>query len=143
LQVLTFQFYVQAAGLFSYPLHERQAIHADGRLEGEWARKDGTRIKVRLGGRQVCNEAGVPDACELIAEDVTEQRALEDHLRHLVATDALTGLANYRRLAEALDAEIGRSARTGRTFAVLMFDLNGLKEINDRYSHFVRCGWFA
>jgi diguanylate cyclase (GGDEF)-like protein len=31
--------------------------------------------------------------------------------------------------------EIKRSERTGREFAVLLFDLDGLKKINDRYGH--------
>jgi diguanylate cyclase (GGDEF)-like protein len=60
---------------------------------------------------------------------------LEDHLRQLAARDPLTGLANYRHLAEVLDMEIKRSERTGRSFAVLLFDLDGLKKINDRYGH--------
>ncbi len=77
----------------------------------------------------------MPEGCEIIAEDVTAQRAAEDHLRHLAATDALTGLANYRRLSEELESEIMRSDRTGRAFAVLMFDLDGMKQINDRYGH--------
>src|ERR1700686_3367705 len=67
-------------------------------------------------------------------EGVTPQRA-EDRLRHLAATDALTGLANYRRLNEALESEIKRSERTGRAFAVLIFDLNGMKRINDQHGH--------
>ena len=92
-------------------------------------------MKVRLSGRQVCGEPGVLEGCEIIVEDVTEQRASEDRLRHLEATDALTGLGNYRRLAEALEAEIRRSDRTGRAFAVLLFDLDGMKQINDRCGH--------
>src|ERR1700676_4219361 len=69
--------------------------------------------------------------------DVTAQRASEDHLQHLAATDALTGLANYRKLSETLDSEIKRSARTSRAFAVLVFDLNGMKRINDSRGHLV------
>ena len=106
-----------------------------GLVEVEWKRKDGTPMKVRLSGRRVGNEEGSPEGCEIIAEDVTAQRASEDHLRHLAATDALTGLANYRRLSEELASEIKRSDRTGRAFAVLMFDLDGMKQINDRYGH--------
>ena len=34
-----------------------------------------------------------------------------------------------------LDSEIRRSKRTGREFALLLFDLDGLKQINDRYGH--------
>jgi diguanylate cyclase (GGDEF)-like protein len=67
-------------------------------------------------------------------EDATAQRA-EDRLRHLAETDALTGLANYRRLSEAVESEIKRSERTARAFAVLIFDLNGMKRINDRHGH--------
>jgi diguanylate cyclase (GGDEF)-like protein len=48
---------------------------------------------------------------------------------------SITGLANYRHLAEVLDMEIRRSERTGREFALLLFDLDGLKKINDRYGH--------
>ncbi len=112
----------------------RQSGHID-LVEVEWKRKDGTPMKVRLSGRRVGNEDGPPEGCEIIAEDVTAQRASEDHLRHLAATDALTGLANYRRLSEELESEIKRSDRTGRAFAVLMFDLDGMKQINDRYGH--------
>jgi len=36
-----------------------------------------------------------------------------------------------------LDAEIRRFGRTGRTFAVLLFDLDGLKLINDAHGHLV------
>jgi diguanylate cyclase (GGDEF)-like protein/PAS domain S-box-containing protein len=111
-----------------------QTGHVD-LIEVEWKRKDGTPMKVRLSGRQVDIEQGAPDGCEVIVEDVTAQRASDDHLRHLAATDALTGLANYRRLSETLDTEIKRSERTSRAFAVLLFDLNGMKRINDSYGH--------
>jgi diguanylate cyclase (GGDEF)-like protein/PAS domain S-box-containing protein len=104
-------------------------------MELEWKRKDGTPMKVRLSGQQVGVEEGVPGGCEIIAEDITAQRASEDHLRHLAATDALTGLANYRRLSETLESEIKRSGRTARNFAVLIFDLNGMKRINDVHGH--------
>jgi diguanylate cyclase (GGDEF)-like protein/PAS domain S-box-containing protein len=106
-----------------------------GLIEIEWRRKNGTPMTVRLSGRQVSLEGGSQGACEVIAEDVTAQRASEDHLRHLAATDPLTGLANYRRLSETLDAEVKRSARTAREFAVLLFDLNGMKKINDSCGH--------
>ena len=104
-------------------------------IEVEWKRKDGTPMKVRLSGRQVGIEEGASDGCEIIAEDVTAQRASEDHLRHIAETDALTGLANYRRLSEILESEIKRSERTTRAFAVVVFDLDGMKRINDSYGH--------
>jgi diguanylate cyclase (GGDEF)-like protein/PAS domain S-box-containing protein len=105
-------------------------------IEMEWKRKDGTPMRVRLSGQRVDSEQGVPEeSCHVIAEDVTAQRASEDNLRRLAATDALTGLANYRKLAETLESEMKRSDRTGRSFAVLVFDLNEMKQVNDNHGH--------
>jgi diguanylate cyclase (GGDEF)-like protein/PAS domain S-box-containing protein len=106
-------------------------------IEIEWKRKDHATVKVRLSGREVLSEQGELEAYEVIAEDVTRQRELEDHLRRQAASDSLTGLANYRRLVDVLDSEIRRSKRTNREFAMLFFDLDGLKRINDRYGHMV------
>lgn len=60
---------------------------------------------------------------------------LFDQVSQLAASDSLTGLANHRRLLEVLENEIQRSRRTGRSFALLLFDLDGLKKINDRFGH--------
>lgn len=73
----------------------------------------------------------------VLAAVVAEHREAEAQLGQLAVTDPLTGLANYRRLASVLEAEVQRSGRTGRPFAVLMFDLNGLKKINDKHGHLV------
>jgi diguanylate cyclase (GGDEF)-like protein/PAS domain S-box-containing protein len=106
-------------------------------VEIEWKRKDHTLLKVRLSGREVLDEHGEWEAYEVIAEDVTRQRELEDHLRRQAASDPLTGLANYRCLVDVLDSEIKRSKRTSREFALLLFDMDGLKAINDRHGHMV------
>jgi len=71
------------------------------------------------------------------AFDVTERKQADEQLQLLAVTDPLTGLGNYRRLVEALDAEVKRSERTGRPFAVLLVDLDQLKRINDLYGHLV------
>jgi diguanylate cyclase (GGDEF)-like protein/PAS domain S-box-containing protein len=106
-------------------------------IEIEWKRKDHAILKVRLSGREVVSEQGELEAYEVIAEDVTQQRELEDHLRRQAAKDPLTGLANYRCLVDALDSEIKRSNRTSREFALLFLDLDGLKLINDRHGHMI------
>jgi diguanylate cyclase (GGDEF)-like protein/PAS domain S-box-containing protein len=105
-------------------------------LEIEWKRKNGMTLKIRLSGREVSNESET-ESYEIIVEDVTQQRKLEDHLRQEAAKDPLTGLANYRHLIETVDTEIKRSERTAREFAILFLDLDGLKQINDRFGHLV------
>jgi diguanylate cyclase (GGDEF)-like protein len=62
---------------------------------------------------------------------------LFDEVSHMAASDSLTGLANHRRMIEVIESEIQRSGRTGRSFALLLFDLDGLKKINDRFGHLV------
>jgi len=104
-------------------------------LEIIWTRKNGTLLKVRLSGREVDGADGNRNGYEIIVQDVTKQRELEDNLRQQATTDPLTGLANYRSLVGVLNSEIRRFNRTGREFAVLLFDLDGLKQINDRHGH--------
>jgi diguanylate cyclase (GGDEF)-like protein/PAS domain S-box-containing protein len=104
-------------------------------VEMEWKRKNGTILKAGLSGRGVFDEHGDFDGYEIIAVDITEQRALEDQLRHQASSDSLTGLANHRRLFDVLQAEICRTKRTEREFSLLLLDLDGLKEINDRFGH--------
>jgi diguanylate cyclase (GGDEF)-like protein len=62
---------------------------------------------------------------------------LFEQVSHLAVSDPLTGLANYRRLLDVLENETGRTNRTGRSFAVLLLDLDGLKKINDNHGHLV------
>ncbi len=67
----------------------------------------------------------------------TERRKTEDELRELAGLDPLTGLLNYREMMSVLTAEIRRARRTRRSFAVLFLDVDGLKQINDRFGHLV------
>ncbi len=104
-------------------------------IETEWKRKDGTLLKVRLSGLDAFDEQGHFNGCEIIVDDITDQRALEELLRHQASSDPLTGLANHRHLFEVLQNELGRSKRTGREFSILLLDLDGLKKINDQFGH--------
>ena len=71
----------------------------------------------------------------VLAAVVAERRRGEERLRELATTDPLTGLVNYRAMLTILEAEIKRSMRTERAFALLFFDLDNLKSINDRRGH--------
>jgi two-component system, cell cycle response regulator len=104
-------------------------------IEVEWKRKNGAALKVKLSGRGVFDEHGDCVGHEIIAVDITEQRTLEEQLRHQASSDSLTGLANHRRLFDALHAETCRSQRTKREFSLVLLDVDRLKEINDRYGH--------
>jgi diguanylate cyclase (GGDEF)-like protein len=67
----------------------------------------------------------------LIGTFAARNRALVDRLRELADQDYLTGLLNTR----AFEAELQRRCAGGRRFAVLLADLDDLKETNDRDGH--------
>jgi diguanylate cyclase (GGDEF)-like protein len=73
----------------------------------------------------------------ILAAAAADRRDAEERLRELSISDPLTGIANYRHLIERLNAEIGRARRNKRSFALLFFDVDGLKAINDQHGHLV------
>ena len=64
-----------------------------------------------------------------------EQRRAREDANRQATEDLLTGLRTRPYLFAALDREVDRSQRTGRSFCLLMIDLDDLKAINDGLGH--------
>jgi diguanylate cyclase (GGDEF)-like protein len=58
-----------------------------------------------------------------------------DRLREQALTDELTGLANRRHFHERLIAELARGGREARDVALVLFDVDDFKSINDGHGH--------
>jgi diguanylate cyclase (GGDEF)-like protein len=58
-----------------------------------------------------------------------------EEIYRLTIIDALTEIHNKRYLLEFLDRELARSERYGRPLALLMFDIDHFKQVNDRLGH--------
>lgn len=56
-------------------------------------------------------------------------------LEKLAVTDSLTGLLNRRALFSHLRREIDRARRSGQEMALIMFDIDHFKQVNDRHGH--------
>ena len=56
-------------------------------------------------------------------------------LYELSRRDELTGIGNYRCLQERLIEEVSRHSRHGRKFALVVLDLDGFKQVNERHGH--------
>jgi diguanylate cyclase (GGDEF)-like protein len=63
------------------------------------------------------------------------ERAAQSRIERLAHFDTLTGLPNRALLIDRLNQESARAKRGARPFAVLMFDLDGFKKVNDTWGH--------
>lgn len=70
-----------------------------------------------------------------VIRDMTQEKRLEQKLRELSNTDALTGLSNRRALDDHLSAEFSLAKEQGRPLSILMFDVDHFKKFNDNYGH--------
>ena len=68
-------------------------------------------------------------------ESLAQVQTLTAEVYKLAALDQLTGLYNRRSGEQRLAEEIARSFRYGRPLTLLMLDLDGLKEMNDKLGH--------
>ena len=74
------------------------------------------------------------DSCEWL-DEVRRLRQQVSELSALVATDALTGLYNFRHFKTMLQNEMDRSKRSGIPTSLAMVDLDHFKRVNDTYGH--------
>ena len=70
-----------------------------------------------------------------LASDALGNAVHHAEARSNALTDALTGLPNGRYLALRFEEEAARARRMGRSFQVMMLDLDDFKIVNDNYGH--------
>jgi diguanylate cyclase (GGDEF)-like protein len=58
-----------------------------------------------------------------------------ESMRRSALRDPLTGLCNRRGLDERIGYEVARHSRERRRFSVVAIDLDGFKQVNDRFGH--------
>ncbi len=120
-----------AAGLASTPVppHATVSSEPNQRPLPESPEPPPLQLEVAL---QLLQQAG----CVLPGrDDPAWPQAVIDGLCNLSSRDALTGLANRRQFALALEREIDRVARAGEPALVLMADIDHFKRVNDTQGH--------
>ena len=70
-----------------------------------------------------------------LLREVAERRRSEDRVRHLLAHDPLTNLPNRLLLVDRLEQALARSTRYGSKTAILIFDIDRFKDVNDSFGH--------
>jgi PAS domain S-box-containing protein/diguanylate cyclase (GGDEF)-like protein len=107
-------------------------------LEKRCFRKDGALIWTQITAALERDADGAPGFAISMFEDITERKLAQEKLReqaelneHQALHDALTGLANRRRLY----LDVGARLATGDPFVLAIFDLDGFKAYNDTFGH--------
>jgi diguanylate cyclase (GGDEF)-like protein len=85
-------------------------------------------VEAALAKLEPADRAAVQGALERAEKTEAELRFLADH-------DSLTGLLNRRRFRAELDQYVSFTARYGGRGAVMVIDIDGLKEVNDKRGH--------
>jgi diguanylate cyclase (GGDEF)-like protein/PAS domain S-box-containing protein/putative nucleotidyltransferase with HDIG domain len=104
-------------------------------------RKNGTTFPITVYSSPIVQD-GRAVGIRGIAIDVTDRKKVEELLRQansrleeLATTDELTGLWNRRRFAQMLKTETDRARRRDAPLALVMFDIDQFKSVNDTYGH--------
>lgn len=91
------------------------------------AHQRAARLRALLG-------AEAPRFSELVDALVARARETQ-HLRRLAGSDELTSIANRRTFGETLRRELSRARRSKSLLSILLFDVDGLKTVNDSLGH--------
>jgi len=96
--------------------------------------KDGREIWLGQ-NTQLVLEQGSIVGFQAIARDITERRHALEELQNLSLKDDLTGLYNRRGFLTLAEQQLKHAERSDEQSVLVFADLDGLKQINDRYGH--------
>jgi len=104
-------------------------------IEKRNIRADGHEVWISASVSCVRDQSGAPLYLVSQSEDITERRAMHEHLAHAAIHDPLTALPNRVLFMDRLHTALSRSHRNGCHVAVIFMDLDRFKLVNDSLGH--------
>jgi diguanylate cyclase (GGDEF)-like protein/PAS domain S-box-containing protein len=95
----------------------------------------GQTIPVSFSGSQLAGDDPVFQGCIFVARNITDRKRAERRIRYLASYDSLTKLPNRMQFQHSLQQALARNRRAGTQVALLYFDLDSFKEVNDTFGH--------
>lgn len=108
-----------------------------GEWQGEYLsrRRDGSLLTVEGSWTLVRDQDGTPQSILTLESDISSRKQMEAELLYRAHHDPLTGLANRACFYEQLTQAIHRSRRQASQLALLYFDIDQFKQVNDSHGH--------
>ena len=103
-------------------------------VDRQITRRDGVMVQVQIRCSDLRNDPTVAGLV-LTLRDVTEQRQLEEELKHQAFHDALTGLPNRLLFQDRTSHQLAAARRDDMITGVLFADLDDFKVVNDTMGH--------
>ena len=132
LHVGDFVYSDDAAGIWELYEEIVTGKRESARVEKRYRHRDGHIVWTTLTASLIRDATGEPRYTVAMAEDVTEQRELQERLRHQASHDPLTSLPNRTLFQERLAAAF---ARPGSRIGICYLDMDNFKAVNDRLGH--------
>lgn len=98
-------------------------------------RPDGSRYTINQVITPLQDANGKVSHYVAIIEDISERKANEARIEHMANYDSLTELPNRNLFFDRLAVALAQARRSGRPGALLYFDLDRFKPVNDRLGH--------
>ena len=95
----------------------------------------GNQRCMSISGEPMFDESGRFAGYQGVGRDITEKRQFEERIQQMAQYDTLTQLPNRLLFNDRLSHAISMAKRENRQFALLYFDLDRFKPVNDRYGH--------
>lgn len=106
-------------------------------IEYRFQMRDGSVRDMESRGSVLRDKKGRATRVLVVSRDITEQRKLQEQVRHMAFHDVLTELPNRRLFADRLNQTMAANTRSLGHGALMFLDLDNFKALNDDFGHAV------